>query len=66
MLKITTETVIENLGAPDKARLRVDVFADGVLCGSVTVASGFSLETITDLQNGVITMDQLRERFFAS
>ena len=45
-----------------QASLLVDVVVDGMLCQSVVIASG-PINDVTDLFEGHITMQQLRERW---
>ena len=45
-----------------QATLITDVVADGMLCQQVVIASG-KIEDVTDLFEGHITMQELRERW---
>jgi hypothetical protein len=55
-------TRLQPSGDGKKASLVTDVVADGVLCQQVVIASG-PIDDVTDLFEGRITMQELRERW---
>lgn len=66
-MKIEHKIRVEDLGLigkshTNKSRIVVDVFCDGLECGSVVVASG-PKNDILELLNDDITMQQLQERW---